>query len=352
MNTSMKITGFAATLILMITIPIYVFYEPAQQTEILASLERQAVASAADIYAENCVVCHGAAGEGIGTIPVLDSEALRTMPPSQLHKIISRGVDNTQMAAWSLDEGGVFTYQQIQDLVTLVLKADWGEVEIRVAELGLTPPAVVTMEITDEMLAVIDGLEGGAELSAGISVYAENCAACHAANGGGTAIAPALNSEELRSTPVEDLQAAVNNGVSGTLMASWEQTLSPEEIDAVIGFLTRWDEIETAGVDFPEIEVPVFESSPELIAAGDKLFHIACKSCHGVDAFGTPMAPALNNPVFLSETPDAAIYQIISGGVPDTLMPTWGTRLSEAELQSLVAFIRSLENNTQPILQP
>jgi mono/diheme cytochrome c family protein len=348
----MKITGFAATLILMILIPVYAFLEPLQQEEIRTQLEVQAVTSAADIYAENCVVCHGAAGEGIGTIPPLNNEALRTMPDTQLHKIISRGVDNTQMAAWSLDEGGVFTYQQVQDIVTMILAADWAVIENRVAELGLTPPAVVTMEISDEMLASIEGLEGGSELSAGISVYAENCAACHAANGGGTAIAPELNTEALRSTPPEELSATINNGVSGTLMASWQDTLASTQVEAVISFLRLWDEIEAAGVDFPEIETPVFESSPELIAAGDKLFHIGCKSCHGVNAYGTPMAPSLNNPVFLSETPDAAIYQIISGGVPDTLMPTWGTRLSEEELQSLVAFIRSLENNTQPILQP
>ena len=129
-------------------------------------------------------------------------------------------------------------------------------------------------------------------------------------------------------------------------------TLTPEEIDASIAFLVHWTEIENSGVEFPEIEMPVFESTPEMIAAGDRLFHIACKSCHGVDAYGTPMAPALNTPTFLGETPDAAIYQIIAGGVPDTLMPAWGARLSEQDLNSLVAFLRSLEGNTQPILQP
>ena len=96
----------------------------------------------------------------------------------------------------------------------------------------------------------------------------------------------------------------------------------------------------------------MFESTPEMIAAGDRLFHIACKACHGVDAYGTPMAPSLNNPTFLSETPDAAIFQIIAGGVSDTLMPAWGARLTEQEINTLVAYLRSLEGNPQPILQP
>jgi mono/diheme cytochrome c family protein len=352
MNPLMKLIGFTATLVLLAIIPVYALKEPSFQGAIMTDMRTDSIVAAADMYAENCVVCHGASGEGIGTIPVLDSEALRTIPAEELHKIISRGVDNTQMAAWNVDEGGIFTYQQISDLVTMVLNVDWNFVEARVMTLGLMPPQVATLEITDDMLATISSLEGGETLAAGITVYAENCAACHAANGGGTTIAPALNTDDLRAKPNEDLLATINNGVSGSLMASWKDTLSVEQIDAVIAFLERWPEVESSGVAFPEIAVPAFESSPELVPAGDKLFHIACKSCHGVDGYGSPMAPSLNNPTFLADTPDAAIYQIIYGGVPDTLMPTWGVRLSDEEIRSLVAFIRSLETSTTPILQP
>jgi mono/diheme cytochrome c family protein len=100
------------------------------------------------------------------------------------------------------------------------------------------------------------------------------------------------------------------------------------------------------------VEVMSLPSSPELIADGQKLFSIACKSCHGVDGYGTAMAPALNNQIFLSETPDAAIYQIIAGGVPDTLMPAWGSRLTDYDLQSLVAFLRSMEPSAPAIVPP
>ena len=64
------------------------------------------------------------------------------------------------------------------------------------------------------------------------------------------------------------------------------------------------------------------------------------------------MAPALINQIFLSETPDAAIYQIIAGGVPDTLMPAWGSRLTDRDIQSLVAFMRSKEPSAPVILPP
>jgi mono/diheme cytochrome c family protein len=109
--------------------------------------------------------------------------------------------------------------------------------------------------------------------------------------------------------------------------------------------------IET-GVEFPEVELMSIPSSPELIAEGAQLFNIACKSCHGVDGYGTPMAPAVNNQIFLAETPDAAIYQIIAGGVPDTLMPAWGSRLNDRDIQALVAFLRSMEPSAPAIVPP
>ena len=99
--------------------------------------------------------------------------------------------------------------------------------------------------------------------------------------------------------------------------------LVPEQIAALVTLIERWPELEQAGMEFPEVEPVVFEVTPELIAEGEQLYNIACKTCHGVEAYGTRMAPSLNNQTFLSETPDAAIYQIIAGGVPETVMPAW-----------------------------
>ena len=64
------------------------------------------------------------------------------------------------------------------------------------------------------------------------------------------------------------------------------------------------------------------------------------------------MAPALNNTLFLAETPDAAMYQIIAGGVPGTLMPEWGNRLTDYDIQTLVAYLRSFEPTAPPIVPP
>ena len=352
MTNWMKWTGLLATLVIVIVLPMYAGLESSQQEKILNAFYTDSVVAATDLYAENCAVCHGAAGEGIGDNPPLNSESVRMMSETDIIRVISRGRDNTLMAAWAQEEGGIFSNPQIQDFVTLIQQVNWEYVTARVDELGLTPPEVIEMEVSAEMLANIAALPDGEALSSGLMVYAENCAACHGANGAGTVIAPAIDSADLRAEPRENLVELVNNGVPGTLMASWQTMLSADEIESVVDLIYRWPDLLQAGVEFPEVEVMSIPSSPELIAAGGQLFNIACKSCHGVDGYGTRMAPALNNQIFLAETPDAAIYQIIAGGVPDTLMPAWGSRLTDQDIQSLVAFLRSMEPSAPAIVPP
>jgi mono/diheme cytochrome c family protein len=45
----------------------------------------------------------------------------------------------------------------------------------------------------------------------------------------------------------------------------------------------------------------------------------------------------------LSGTPDAAIQQIIAGGVSGTSMPAWGGYLTEADIAAITAYLRSME---------
>ncbi|MBL7162849.1 MAG: c-type cytochrome [Anaerolineales bacterium] len=352
MSNLQKWTGILATLVIVIILPLYASLEPSQQEQLLNDYYTDAVLASTEQYAQNCAVCHGAAGEGIGDNPPLDSDAVRMMSEVDLYRVIARGRDSTLMAAWAAEEGGIFSNPQVDDFVTFIQQANWEFVEARVTDLGLTPPEVIEMEVSEEMLANLADLPGGEELSAGLLVYAESCAACHGANGAGTVIAPAIDSADLRATPKEETIQLVNSGVHGTLMAAWQNLLPPEQISSVVDLIYRWPEMVQAGFDFPEVEVMSIPSSPELIAAGDRLFNIACKSCHGADGYGTRMAPALNNQIFLAETPDAAIYQIIAGGIPGTLMPGWGSRLNDQDLQSLVAFLRSQEASAPSILPP
>jgi len=352
MSDNMKWIGLIAVIVVILIIPAYAWMEPYNQEELRTDYQVRSVISATDIYAENCAVCHGASGEGIGNNPSLNLDAIRQMPESDLVKVISRGRYDTMMAAWGQEEGGVLSNPQIRDIVTLIQHGNWDYIQQRVAELGLTPPQVMTFEVSDEMLAYVDTLENGDILGSGLSIYAESCAACHGPNGAGTAIAPAIDSAELRASPNEEMIETITHGVPGTLMAGWGGALTEDQIASLVQFIDAWPELIQAGVEFPEAAPTQYPSTPEMIAEGNRLFDIACKSCHGADGFGTRMAPALNNQIFLSQTPDAAIYQIIAGGVTDTLMPAWGSRLADQDIQALVAYLRSLEISAPAILPP
>jgi cbb3-type cytochrome c oxidase subunit III len=344
--------GFIATLVMAGVMAIYTVREPARQEKAQAALIDESVAAATDLYAENCATCHGAAGEGIGAMPGLDNDGLRSMDAVALFNVIARGRYNTSMPAWAVEEGGVLTTAQVDQLVVLVQQADWGAVEQRVAELGLTPPTAAVVEVPEELLVEIANLPEGDALSQAVTLYAENCAACHGADLGGTSLAPSLTTPDLLSQSDEAIRLTINEGVPTTLMAGWSSVLTDEEVDELIGLMRRWEEVRQAGIEMPVVEAAPVESTPEMIAQGEQLYNVACQACHGADAYGTRMAPALNSQAFLSETPDAAIKQIISGGVSGTMMPAWGGRLDDAELNAIVAYLRSFEPSVSIIDDP
>jgi mono/diheme cytochrome c family protein len=349
MTRNMQWMGFLSTVLIMVTLFMGGLREPFRQIQAAEDYQAVAVAEAIDIYAENCVVCHGASGEGLGVYPAITTAG--TMDADTLFKTIERGRYDTQMAAYGLDEGGILTNAQVDNLVTMIQAGDWVSVSQRVDELGLTPPEMVVAPITEETLSLVNTLPDGEALGAGLTLYAENCASCHGANGEGSTLAPAVNTPETQANDGFELARIIEQGVPGTLMAGWGNALTPLEIDNLVVVLQRWNELDTLGVEIPVIEAKPLDMSPEAIALGDRLFDITCTSCHGVDGYGSPMAPALNNALFLSETSDTQIHQIIAMGVSGTIMPAWGSRFSEADINAIIAYLRSLESNAPIITQ-
>ncbi len=78
-----------------------------------------------------------------------------------------------------------------------------------------------------------------------LTLFAQNCAACHGPTGAGTAIAPPLNSAELRTRLDDDaLRDTISNGRPGTAMSVWGNTLSPAQIDALVDLIRHWPELD------------------------------------------------------------------------------------------------------------
>ncbi len=350
MTRQMSWLALLGTLMIAAAFAIALANEPARQSAAAESLHGAMVAEGTDLYAQNCVACHGASGEGVTAYPPLSVVA--GMEAQALYNTIERGRYNTAMAAFGVEEGGILTGMQLESLVVMLQAETWDTVAVRVAELGLTPPQIVVAEIPAETVALVQALPNGGVLAAGLTIYAENCAACHGANGEGSTLAPALNSDELRVRLSDaDIARILQEGVPGTLMASWAGALDDSQQQAVVALVSGWGELNSAGVRLPVIEAAPLDTSPQAIANGQRLFSLLCTQCHGIDGYGSNIAPALNNQTFLSQTPDAAIQQIIGGGVVGTKMPAWSGYLTDADIAAITAYLRSLQA-TAPIVAP
>ena len=81
-------------------------------------------------------------------------------------------------------------------------------------------------EIEEAFLEEIAALgPEGNEWAGGMSLYANNCTVCHGINGQGSDLGLPLNTEELRSREADELARIIGEGVPGTAMAGWKNSL-------------------------------------------------------------------------------------------------------------------------------
>jgi cytochrome c oxidase cbb3-type subunit III len=80
--------------------------------------------------------------------------------------------------------------------------------------------------------------------------------------------------------------------------------------------------------------------------AGASLFSSKCAMCHGTDGKGFPAmhTPDFTSAKWQSATSNATIAHAIANGVKGTAMPAWGDKLTAAQIQTLVHYIRSLNS--------
>ena len=171
-------------------------------------------------------------------------------------------------------------------------------------------------------------------IAAGEILFAENCTSCHGELGEG-GIGPALNSKEfLELSPNELVFSLTQTGVPGSRMPAWGQIFggpfTDEQIRQIVAFIRSWEPTAPEIIEASEAPDPV---------RGAAIFSQTCFVCHGANGEGTESAPALNDPQRLSQLDDAWYRNTIARGRPAKGMPTWGTVLSPAEINDVVALI-------------
>jgi mono/diheme cytochrome c family protein len=105
--------------------------------------------------------------------------------------------------------------------------------------------------------------------------------------------------------------------------------------------------------EFADLENPL-EGNPQAIKKGNEAYHALCVQCHGEEGQGdgsagqgmNPPPGNLANANRMTTLSDGYLFWRISeGGAFDpynSLMPAWGTLLSDTDIWELVSYIRTL----------
>jgi mono/diheme cytochrome c family protein len=178
-----------------------------------------------ELYTENCLVCHGADGQGrvgatLTDFPGIDVDAA-------LRQTIAEGISGSVMPAWGEANGGPLTDGDIDDIVAYIEASFVGSDPIAPAP-TYQPPEI-------EPLPEIEG-----DPSQGAVVYQRNCVMCHGEDGRGRFGAPLAKSWP-GVEPAVYIAEVVSDGISGSTMPAWLQQqggpLSRDQVENVTAYV-------------------------------------------------------------------------------------------------------------------
>ncbi len=166
--------------------------------------------------------------------------------------------------------------------------------------------------------------------------FADNCAPCHGAGGGGAAGYPNLNDDDwLWGGKLAQIQQTIRFGArSGNdkghqgNMPPFKDVLKPEQISSIADYVRSLSGL------------PVEKGAN--LAEGKKLFEANCAVCHGANAKGNKEIGSANlsDHIWLYGSAKETIMQGIENG-HGGVMPAWQGRLSDPTIKALTVYVWS-----------
>ncbi len=169
--------------------------------------------------------------------------------------------------------------------------------------------------------------------------FADNCAPCHGAGGGGAKGYPNLNDDdwlwggklaEIEQTIRHGARAGDDKGRVGVMPAfGRDGILKLEQISTVADYVRSLSGLPVeAGAD---------------LAAGKKIYADNCALCHGADGKGNREmgSPNLTDRIWLYGSDKQTIVDGLRNG-RGNVMPAWGGRLSEPTIKALTVYVHTL----------
>lgn len=94
-----------------------------------------------------------------------------------------------------------------------------------------------------------------------------------------------------------------------------------------------------------------FTGDPQAVAVGRQLFTgYNCAGCHSSYA-GGGMGPNLRDTVWIYGGSDAQLFSTIAEGRPNG-MPAWGAKVAEDQIWQIIAYLRTLGSDAEPVKPP
>jgi cytochrome c oxidase cbb3-type subunit 3/ubiquinol-cytochrome c reductase cytochrome c subunit len=192
------------------------------------------------------------------------------------------------------------------------------------------------------------------------TLYKQNCAACHGANGQNAGSISLNNPTYLAIAGEANLSHAISAGIPGTLMPPFGKAaggmLTDQQIAALAhGMVTEWGKPLPAGTPAPPAYAATLTGDA---VKGEQAFNTFCASCHGTGGLGKGPVGPIVDPAYLALVNDQYLRSNILAGKPESGMPDWSQHtvsgakqiMTDAEVTDIVAWIAShrVANPGQP----
>jgi cytochrome c oxidase cbb3-type subunit III len=165
-------------------------------------------------------------------------------------------------------------------------------------------------------------------LAIGQKLFLNNCAQCHASDGGGSRGFPNLTAGAWQwGGEVKTVKATISDGRSG-VMPAFGPALGAEGVKNVAHYVRSLSGLTTDSLR---------------VAFGKEIYAQNCVACHGAEGRGNPAlgAPNLADQNWLHGSAEATVIETIFGG-RNSQMPAHKALLDEARIHLLTAYVLSL----------
>jgi cytochrome c oxidase cbb3-type subunit 3 len=173
----------------------------------------------------------------------------------------------------------------------------------------------------------------------GRAAFADNCAPCHGAGGGGSRGYANLNDDDwIWGGKIEDIAQTIRHGIRST---DDKGRIGPMPAFGRDGILNRADINAVSDFVRSLSKLPVPANAD--LAKGKQVFAEQCASCHGEDGKGNRELGALNltdNIWLYGPSKDTIVESITNGR--GGVMPAWAGRLDDTTIKALAVYVHTL----------